>query len=537
MDAVEQDFTNLSDGGSVEVTMGMQPDHGSENTEDTNTSPVKKKARVIKLSKRTLRSPVWKTFNKLTTVFEDGKSRAQCKDCKKLVIDDSHHGTGNMNRHLKTCPGQTSGVLALFAYISPDIKLPCRNTIKACVLRMFKNEKQRLHNLLASVEGRICLTSDLWTSQCTDGYLALTAHFVDKDWKLHKRILSFCHMPPPHNGVALSEKINALVTDLLVMNGDFFHVRCCAHVLNLIVQDGLKEIDSSVVKIRECIKYIKGSEARKLKFCECVRQVGILDKWDKIMKISKFLGYFYEVTCLFSGTKYPTSNLFFPKVFVIQLQIKAAMNDSESFMKKMGTYMYMKFEKYWSEYSLILAIAIILDPRYKLHFVDWAYTKLHGVNSVEFAKVDDKLNDLFGVYLEKLSHLDNSNTAVNSVPIHQRESVDVIFEDFDNNYDGSSSIEKNELQKYLEDKRIDRKVDIDVLSWWQMERFHYPILSQLARDVLTIPISTVASESAFSIGGRVLDQYRSSLLPETVQALLCTRDWLFGKGVLEREMF
>ncbi|TQE11750.1 hypothetical protein C1H46_002592 [Malus baccata] len=49
MDVVEQDFTNLSDGGSMEVTMGIQPDHGSENTEDTNTSSAKKKARVIKL--------------------------------------------------------------------------------------------------------------------------------------------------------------------------------------------------------------------------------------------------------------------------------------------------------------------------------------------------------------------------------------------------------------------------------------------------------------------------------------------------------
>lgn len=86
------------------------------------------------------------------------------------------------------------------------------------------------------------------------------------------------------------------------------------------------------------------------------------------------------------------------------------------------------------------------------------------------------------------------------------------------------------MYKYLDEERLDRKQDIDVLSWWQMERFHYPILSHLARDVLTIPISTVASESAFSVGGRVLDQYRSSLLPEIVQALLCTRDWLFGKG-------
>ena len=72
MDAVEQEFMNLSDRGSVKVKMGKQPDLGSENTEDTNTSPAKKKARVIKLGKRTLRSPVWKTFNKLTTIFEDG---------------------------------------------------------------------------------------------------------------------------------------------------------------------------------------------------------------------------------------------------------------------------------------------------------------------------------------------------------------------------------------------------------------------------------------------------------------------------------
>ncbi|KAL8091755.1 hypothetical protein AgCh_034131 [Apium graveolens] len=41
-----------------------------------------------------------------------------------------------------------------------------------------------------------------------------------------------------------------------------------------------------------------------------------------------------------------------------------------------------------------------------------------------------------------------------------------------------------------------------------------------------MPVSSVASEAAFSTSGRMIDAYRSSLSPKTAEALICSQDWL-----------
>ena len=75
---------------------------------------------------------------------------------------------------------------------------------------------------------------------------------------------------------------------------------------------------------------------------------------------------------------------------------------------------------------------------------------------------------------------------------------------------------------------MDRKVNLDVLSYWRGNHYKYPQITAMACDVLSIPVTTVASESTFSNSRRVLDQYRSALKPDVVEALVCSRDWLFG---------
>ena len=65
----------------------------------------------------------------------------------------------------------------------------------------------------------------------------------------------------------------------------------------------------------------------------------------------------------------------------------------------------------------------------------------------------------------------------------------------------------------------------DALVWWKEKSMKFCILSKLAANVLVVPITTMASEATFSVGGHVIDPYRSSLALETVQMLICIGDW------------
>ena len=62
---------------------------------------------------------------------------------------------------------------------------------------------------------------------------------------------------------------------MLHCNGDLFHVRCAAHVLNLIVKNCLEVIDGVINDIRESVKYIKGFTSTKDKFEEVIILMGI----------------------------------------------------------------------------------------------------------------------------------------------------------------------------------------------------------------------------------------------------------------------
>ncbi|CAI8587722.1 unnamed protein product [Vicia faba] len=73
-----------------------------------------------------------------------------------------------------------------------------------------------------------------------------------------------------------------------------------------------------------------------------------------------------------------------------------------------------------------------------------------------------------------------------------------------------------------------RAPEFDILNWWKVNGVVYPTLQAISRDVLAIPISIVASESAFSNSGRILSPHLSRLNWTTVEALMCARSWLWA---------
>lgn len=50
------------------------------------------------------------------------------------------------------------------------------------------------------------------------------------------------------------------------------HLRCCAHIIKLVVKDLVEEEHDSIVQIRKAIRYVRSSPSRFEKFEECIRK-------------------------------------------------------------------------------------------------------------------------------------------------------------------------------------------------------------------------------------------------------------------------
>lgn len=142
----------------------------------------------------------------------------------------------------------------------------------------------------------------MWSSLQNINYMVVTVHFVDSNWQLQRKILSFSQITS-HKGDLIGKEIetvlhdwgidriltitvdNAFANDLAVkyvkrklkswqldgtlLGGKFLHLRCCVDIINLIVGEGLTELKGSVTSIRNAVRHVRSSPAMENRFKKC----------------------------------------------------------------------------------------------------------------------------------------------------------------------------------------------------------------------------------------------------------------------------
>ncbi|WCJ20036.1 Zinc finger BED domain-containing protein RICESLEEPER 2 [Euphorbia peplus] len=495
--------------------------------------------------------------------------------------------------------------------LQPLFKVVSRNTIRSDVIKIFEHEKSRTLATFEKNSSRFAITTDMWTASNQDkGYMVITAHFVDDSWKMQSRIIRFVHVPCPHTAEVLCDVLvhslvewnierkvstftldNCSTNDKLVnlilkkvpsknflLGGKLMHMRCCAHILNLIVKEGLTIIDSAIEKVHQSVVFWTATPKRCEKFEETVRllkvpynrklvldcrtrwnstylmlSVALLykdafnrlfllepfyqcvpleEEWELAKKFCDRLGLFHSITELFSGTNYPTANLYFPKICEVKLALSEWLVCGEPCIEEIASKMIEKFEKYWSQIHGIMAVAIVLDPRFKLMLLEFYFPRLFGAQAKdEIQKVKDLCFELLFEYSEKAKLLAFNSSQSSSILTQSSNTQEDHLSQFDMFVASHGCQKENnvkiELDLYLQEGVIPRTIDFDILSWWK-NAYGYPTLKLLARDILAIPVSTVASESAFSTSGRFISPHRSKLTPELLEAFVCAQNWIWN---------
>jgi hypothetical protein len=260
--------------------------------------------------------------------------------------------------------------------------------------------------------------------------------------------------------------------------------------------------------------------------------------WYVAEKIMKFLELFYDATVVLSGVYYPTAPLVLHHILDIAEHLYEAEKDQN--FRSIAYPMKLKFLKYWEKIPLLYSYAFILDPRAKMkgffNVLDLLSKYTGSSYSLYYGDVKDELYRLFSKYEEKFGAGARSQRVAQPAAAHagkRKQAWGRIFGGPGASPACSPSLSSapsvSELTAYLDSDPVDwGQQSFDILLWWRDHKLTYPILSILARDILSVLVSTVSSESCFSCTSRILEDRRRRLKPEHVEMLTCIKDWELG---------
>lgn len=408
----------------------------------------------------------------------------------------------------------------------------------------------------------ILLACEVLPVQHTSLNLAEALRQIARDWNIEEKIT-----------LAVSDNaanIKSAITKEL--GWKFFG--CFAHSINLVVTDGLTvsaEINSLISKIKAIVSHFKRSTTSNQRFIDMQKNSGkeplkllqdvatrwnstfymlkrfvdleeyikstiaVIDKdlpiltqeeWKTCHQLCKVLKPFEEVTKTISGEKYATGSLVIPLSnglkAVCQNLLKMEFNKNVRLVvEKLNASLIERFKNV--ELSNTLAFCTFLDPRFKLLPFSEEYfavnLKKKVIGMVTSTILEMQSNKEKPTVAER--ETEQSGNDGNSDTDEELSVWGAFKKTVSSNVKPKSTANSQaiiEVQRYLECDLVSRSKN--PCEWWSKNKYYYPILSDIFRDMFCALATSVPCERLFSKAGQIITERRNRINSKKASMLI-----------------
>ena len=462
---------------------------------------------------------------------------------------------------------EDKGFLDLLKVLDPKYTVPSRRTIMRDRLPiMYESKKQELYHKLQEVEF-CCLTTDLWTSKATMGFMTVTCHYISKEWSMESVILETIHIDVAHTSENLAaalktvtdewninSKVHCVITDNAsnikgaIRINKWDHLACFAHTLNLIVTcsiEKVQEVSSVVQEVKNIVSFFhKSSKAsdklkliqarlnipehklvqhvqtrwnssyymleRYLEQNEAIRTtLCILDRNDLIITTNKN-SLLEEIVSILKPFEDVTREMSGEKYVSASkiIPLSKALQHFNTSHTCTSSLKDMLTQEMNMEGNQLLASATIIDPRFK---------------KIPFSDRNAAERVIRQTVTEVSSHTPAGSTETDTTSSFDEPSTNSVWHFFDQQAAESARRPQSitaltEIQQYIKTPLLGRKED--PLLWWKANSHVYPTLTRSARKYLSILATSVPSERLFSVAGELISVKRNRIKPKNVNMFL-----------------
>ncbi|KAH0648371.1 hypothetical protein KY285_033619 [Solanum tuberosum] len=296
------------------------------------------------------------------------------------------------------------------------------------------------------------------TSDCEEtcfDFICLRVHFISEDWKLRSWVVSFksfdayddyvgetmqclsdfgiedkiCAVTV-HSYLDFDEVIDAIKSKLLEKkrlqpDGQLFRVPCCADIFNSMVKRAFGMIEGLISDIRLIVCWGRSLPVWNVTFHKLQEALELEAKgeylkaddykgyhipspreWDKVRGVCKLVGHVYTAAEVLFMAKRPTAGLYFHNLNNLRFNLMKDSASSDKFTRNLANSMLEKFDKYWRNMYLVFALATIMDPRYKVKYLEFCFLKYKDNDHSSLPSILESIRSLLHDYVVHKSSME-----------------------------------------------------------------------------------------------------------------------------------